>query len=103
MENRTRFALEIAKAVREAWGLEKSLFVRLSASDWHEHGEKDEQGNWISWDIEQTKYLADKLAALGVDLIDTSSAGVDAAQKIVIGPGCQVRLMQAGSGGRLLS
>lgn len=91
LENRARFALEIAAASRKAWGEDKPLFVRLSATDWAEQGEKDAQGNWISWGIEQTRWLVDELIKVsGADLIDTSSGGLWAAQKIAIGPGYQV-------------
>lgn len=79
-DNRTRFALEIAKAVRADWPNRFPLFVRISASDWVEGG----------WDIEQSVALSRKLCALGVDLIDCSSGGLAPQQKITLGPGYQV-------------
>lgn len=90
LENRARCALEITAAARKAWGEDKPMFVRVSATDWDERGEKDAQGNWISWGIEQTRWLVNELVKVGVDLIDASSGGNWAAQKIAVGPGYQV-------------
>ncbi len=64
-ENRTRLALEIARAVRGVWPERFPLFVRLSATDWVEGG----------WDAEQTVELAKLLRGEGVDLIDVTSGG----------------------------
>jgi 2,4-dienoyl-CoA reductase-like NADH-dependent reductase (Old Yellow Enzyme family) len=64
-ENRMRFALEIAEAVRAAWPDEKPLFMRISAQDWHPDG----------WQIEDSIALALELKARGVDVIDCSSGG----------------------------
>jgi 2,4-dienoyl-CoA reductase-like NADH-dependent reductase (Old Yellow Enzyme family) len=75
-EQRIRFALEITGAVRAEWPRELPLFVRISASDWAEGG----------WDIDQSVELARRLRAIGVDLIDCSSGGLAAHQRIAIGP-----------------
>ncbi len=64
-ENRTRFAVEVVRAVRRVWPERLPLFVRLSATDWADGG----------WDIEQTVELARILRGEGVDLIDASSGG----------------------------
>jgi 2,4-dienoyl-CoA reductase-like NADH-dependent reductase (Old Yellow Enzyme family) len=80
----------VVKAIRSVWG-EKPLFVRLSASDWAEGPEKDSDGKWLQWGIEQTILLTGELKKLGVDLIDVSSGGNWAAQKIPVVPGYQVR------------
>ncbi|HEX3744370.1 MAG TPA: NADH:flavin oxidoreductase/NADH oxidase [Bryobacteraceae bacterium] len=79
-ENRIRFALETAQAVRAVWPERLPLFVRISASDWVEGG----------WDIDQSVEFARRLRGLGVDLIDCSSGGLDPRQKIQLGPGYQV-------------
>jgi 2,4-dienoyl-CoA reductase-like NADH-dependent reductase (Old Yellow Enzyme family) len=79
-ENRVRLTLEVAAAVRGAWPAELPLFVRLSATDWAEGG----------WTVEETVQLSAQLKALGVDLIDCSSAGLTPAQQITLGPGYQV-------------
>jgi hypothetical protein len=65
--------------------------VRLSATDWAEGPEKDANGKWLQWGIEQTVRLTGELKQLGVDLIDISSGGNWAAQKIAVKPGYQVR------------
>jgi 2,4-dienoyl-CoA reductase-like NADH-dependent reductase (Old Yellow Enzyme family) len=61
LENRTRFPLEVTRAVRAAWGDDRPLFYRVSASDWAEGGEKGEDGQYLSWGIEQSIYLAKEL------------------------------------------
>ena len=89
LENRFRWVLRLVKRVREAWGEDKPLFMRLSATDWAEGPEKDEEGIWKSWGIKQSTILVGKLKELGVDLIDTSSGGNWAEQKITVGPAYQ--------------
>ena len=79
-ENRTRLALEVTRAVRAEWPKERPLWIRLSATDWAEGG----------WDVEQTVRLAAILRGEGVDLVDCSSGGAVAHQKIELGPGYQV-------------
>lgn len=79
-ENRTRFALEVVRAVRSVWPDELPLWMRVSATDWAEGG----------WDLEQSVRLARMVGPLGVDLIDCSSGGAVHHQKIEVGPGYQV-------------
>jgi len=79
-ENRIRFALEVARAVRAVWPGHLPLFLRISATDWVEGG----------WDIGDSVELARRLGALGVGLIDCSSGGLAPQQKIALGPGYQV-------------
>jgi 2,4-dienoyl-CoA reductase-like NADH-dependent reductase (Old Yellow Enzyme family) len=80
LENRMRFPLRVAEAVRKAWPGHLPLFVRISASDWKEGG----------WDIRQSIELCKRLKALGIDLIDCSSGGNIADAKIALVPGYQV-------------
>ncbi|OSQ35829.1 NADH:flavin oxidoreductase/NADH oxidase [Thalassospira mesophila] len=80
LENRMRFALEVYDAVRVAFGAEKPVGMRISASDWVEGG----------WDIEQSVVLAKALKERGCDFIHVSSGGLHAAQQIPIGPNYQV-------------
>lgn len=80
LENRMRFPLRVARAVRQAWPERLPLFVRLSVTDWAEGG----------WDVEQSVTLAKALRDVGVDLIDCSSGGLVAHAKIPVGPGYQV-------------
>jgi 2,4-dienoyl-CoA reductase-like NADH-dependent reductase (Old Yellow Enzyme family) len=79
-ENRIRFAVETAHAVRAVWPDEFPLAVRLSCTDWVEGG----------WDIEQSIELSRRLKAGGVDLIDCSSGGGVADARIPVGAGYQV-------------
>jgi 2,4-dienoyl-CoA reductase-like NADH-dependent reductase (Old Yellow Enzyme family) len=79
-ENRIRFAIETAKAVRAVWPEHLPLFVRISASDWVEGG----------WDIDESVELSRRLCSLGVDLIDCSSGGLAPQQKIKLAAGYQV-------------
>jgi 2,4-dienoyl-CoA reductase-like NADH-dependent reductase (Old Yellow Enzyme family) len=79
-DDRVRFPLECAEAVRNALPDRCPLFVRVSTTDWTEGG----------WDVEQSIELARRLKALGVDVIDCSSGGNVATAKIPVGPGYQV-------------
>jgi len=80
LENRMRAPLEVVRAVRAAWPEEKSLFVRISATDWVEGG----------WDLDQSIAFARELAREGVDVVDCSSGGLSTEQEIDVGPGYQV-------------
>lgn len=66
LENRMRFPLEVARAVRAAWPQEKPLFVRCSSID-------DVDGGWS---LEDTLVFAKELAKIGVDVVDCSSGGI---------------------------
>jgi len=79
-ENRTRLALEVTRAVRAAWPGDLPLWVRISAKDWAEGG----------WDVDEAVRLAALLRDAGVDLVDSSSAGAVAHQKVGLAPGYQV-------------
>ena len=80
-----RFPLEVAKAVREALPPELPLFVRVSATDWGEGG----------WGLEDTLAFAERLKALGVDLLDLSSGGVVPGVRVPVAPGFQVPFADA--------
>lgn len=84
-DNRVRFALETAAAVRRTWPEKLPLFVRVSATDWVEGG----------WDLPQTIELSRRLKDLGVDFIDCSSGGAAPKAKIPAGPGFQVPFASA--------
>ena len=79
-ENRIRFALETAGAVRNVWPEQRPLWVRISATDWMDGG----------WTPDESVELARRLRGLGVDLIDCSSGGTDAAAQVPVAPGYQV-------------
>lgn len=80
LENRLRFPLRVARAVREEWPVELPLFVRISATDWVAGG----------WDIDQSVILARQLKEIGVDLIDCSSGFAVPDEPVPFGPGFQV-------------
>src|SRR5918992_2978925 len=66
LENRMRFPLEVAAEVRKAWPASKPLFLRVSSID-------DVEGGWS---IDDTVTFARELKALGVDVVDCSSGGI---------------------------
>jgi len=78
-ENRTRLLREVVTAVRAEWPERLPLLVRISATDWMDGG----------WNADETVELSRKLKALGVDLVDVSSAGLVPNAKIPAGPGFQ--------------
>lgn len=84
-EKRIRFLLEIVAAIREVWPKAYPLFVRISASDWNEHG----------WQIEDSIKLANILKTNGVDLMDCSSGGIVSHVKIPAAPNYQVPFSDA--------
>jgi 2,4-dienoyl-CoA reductase-like NADH-dependent reductase (Old Yellow Enzyme family) len=91
LAGRSRFLLEVVRAVRDVWPDDRPLFVRLSGTDWVPGG----------WDVEQTTEVTRLLAAAGVDLVDVSSGGLSPDQQIPLGPGYQVplaRTVREGSG-----
>ncbi|MDH7786286.1 2,4-dienoyl-CoA reductase-like NADH-dependent reductase (Old Yellow Enzyme family) [Ochrobactrum sp. 19YEA23] len=85
LENRMRFPLEIFDAVRAVFPADRPVTIRLSGTDWAEGG----------WDVEQTAALSEALAARGCAAIHVSSGGLDAGQKIPVGPSYQVPLARA--------
>ncbi|KAF7303243.1 NADH:flavin oxidoreductase 2 [Mycena kentingensis (nom. inval.)] len=96
LENRMRFPTRVIKRVREVWGDDKPLFVRISASDWAEGPEKSEDGTWLQWGIEQSTIFAGELKKAGLcDMLDVSSGGNWAKQKIPVKHGYQVHFSEA--------
>jgi 2,4-dienoyl-CoA reductase-like NADH-dependent reductase (Old Yellow Enzyme family) len=91
-EGRTRLVTEVVRAVRSAVPDEVPLALRVSHTDWVEGG----------WTTEETVELARRVRALGVDLMDVSSGGIDPGrQRIPVGPGYQVpgaEAVRAGAG-----
>jgi 2,4-dienoyl-CoA reductase-like NADH-dependent reductase (Old Yellow Enzyme family) len=79
-ENRIRFLMETARAVRAVWPERQPLTIRLSCTDWVERG----------WTIEESVELARRLKGEGVDLIDCSSGGSSPLARIPVEPGYQV-------------
>lgn len=79
-ENRIRFLLEIVKEVNCVLDDKHPLFVRISATDYHEEG----------WNLEESIELAKILKEHQIDLIDVSSGGNYADAKITLFDGYQV-------------
>lgn len=92
LENRARLLLRVVDAVREVAGDAVPLFVRISATDHAEGGfTPDEAAVTAGWAIEH-----------GADLIDVSSGGLVAHQRIDVHPGYQVPLAETvRQGGRI--
>ena len=84
-DNRMRFPLMVADAVRREMPADFPLFVRISATDWAAGG----------WSLEDSVELARALRVVGVDLIDCSSGGLVPHAKVEIGPGYQVPFARA--------
>jgi 2,4-dienoyl-CoA reductase-like NADH-dependent reductase (Old Yellow Enzyme family) len=80
IENRMRFPLSVAEAIRAAWPRDLPLLARISATDWVPGG----------WDPEQAVVFCNELRHVGMDLIDCSSGGTVPEQVIPYGPGYQV-------------
>lgn len=64
LQNRMRFALEVAEAVRAVWPADKPLFMRLSCLD------------DAGWTLADSVTLGRELRTKGVDVIDCSSGGI---------------------------
>lgn len=80
LENRIRFPLEVAGALRRAWPDHLPVFVRISCTDWIEGG----------WDLAQSVEFCRRLKNLGIDLVDCSSGALAPHAKIPAAPGFQV-------------
>jgi 2,4-dienoyl-CoA reductase-like NADH-dependent reductase (Old Yellow Enzyme family) len=86
LTHRARLLMAVLDAVRAEWPDDLPLFVRLSCTDWIDGG----------WDLDDTVELARLLKARGdVDLIDCSSGGIDARQRVPTHPGYQVPFARA--------
>lgn len=83
LENRMRFAVEVARAVRQA-APTLMLGARLSVKDWVDGGLTEDE----------TVEVAKALKAEGVSYICCSSGGNSPHQKIPSGPGYQVHLAE---------
>lgn len=66
LESRMRFPLEIAQEIRAVWPDDKPMFTRVSAVDNVEGG----------LTIEDTIAFSERLAEIGVDVVDCSSGGM---------------------------
>ncbi|KAL6786697.1 hypothetical protein J3E68DRAFT_447028 [Trichoderma sp. SZMC 28012] len=86
-ENRARLALELVEATRQIIPKGMPLFARISATDWLDTN--PEWNGGPSWNVDESIKLAKLFAQRGVDVLDVSSGGNHALQKVIGGPGYQ--------------
>ena len=79
---RVRFPLEVFDAVRANFPANKSVGIRISATDWVEGG----------WDLEQSVEFIKLLKERGCAFVDVSSGSLSPRQQIPVGPLYQVPL-----------
>ncbi len=79
LENRMRFPLMVAQALRDVWPAHLPVFFRISATDWTDGG----------WSIEDSVVYVNELKKIGIDLIDVSTGGNVSGAKIPLTPGYQ--------------
>lgn len=87
LENRMRFAVEVARSIRTNWHEGYPLAFRLSATDWLEGG----------LEVEDTVQIAKALKDAGVDMIDCSTGGIggkERPRRMVIEEGFQAPFAQ---------
>ncbi|KAL9931590.1 hypothetical protein V8E36_009587 [Tilletia maclaganii] len=89
-ENRTRFLLDTVRAIKQRWP-DRSLWVRISATDFAEHLEPDQE----TWNVESSIKLAHLLEKENVDFLDVSAGGNTPEQRIQPGPGYQLGFASA--------
>ncbi len=80
LENRMRFPLEVARALRDTWPRDKALGARLSATDFAEGG----------FTPAEAVTYARELHAIGFDFVCVSGGGLVPQQRIKVEPGYQV-------------
>lgn len=84
LENRMRFPLRVARAVRAAVPQQVALGARITGTDWVEGG----------FSVEDAARFASELRDIGIQYVDVSSGGVVPHVKIPTGPGYQVPLAE---------
>ena len=80
LENRMRFPLEVAAAVRAVWPRSKALGMRITGSDWIAGGITPEE----------TGIFARELREIGLDYVCVSSGGISPQARPEVSPGYQV-------------
>lgn len=84
-ENRSRFLIDVFRAIRAEINPNIAVGIRISATDWVDGG----------WNLAESIELAELLEELGCDYIHVSSGGLSDQQQIPISPNYQVPLAQA--------
>ena len=82
LENRMRFPLEVARAVKDALPRDTVLGARIMGTDWTDNG----------WSPDDAAAFAKALKALGAGYVCVSSGGTVPGVKIPQGPGYQLAL-----------
>ena len=82
LENRMRYPLEVFRAMRSVWPVDKPMAVRVSASDWMPDGSGTTP--------DETVAIAKMLKAAGCDILDVSSGGNSPASEVGYGRMYQV-------------
>ena len=85
LQNRCRFPLKVAAAVRQVVPRSHILGVRMTGDDWLDGG----------WTVEDAVYLARALENLGIDYLCVSSGGIVPITDLKFKPGYQVHLARA--------
>ena len=85
LENRMRYPLEVAAAIREVWPRRKALGMRITGTDWVDGGITSEEAG----------VFAGKLRDIGFDYVCVSSGGISPAARPAIAQGYQVPLAAA--------
>jgi anthraniloyl-CoA monooxygenase len=85
LENRMRFPVEVLRAVREVWPIDKPISVRISAEDWV--GERGVSGDDA---VEISKIFYDN----GADIIHVSAGQTSSEQKPIYGRMFQAHLSE---------
>jgi 2,4-dienoyl-CoA reductase-like NADH-dependent reductase (Old Yellow Enzyme family) len=80
LENRMRFPLEVAHAMRAAWPRSKVLGAKISGTDFADGG----------WTPDDAVAYARELRSVGLDYVTVSGGGVVLDAKVPTGPGYQV-------------
>ena len=75
IENRLKYPLEVFKAIREVFPIEKPISVRISATDWAENGISEQE----------VITIATAFKAAGADIINVSTGNTVAGQKPLTG------------------
>lgn len=84
LENRMRFPLQVARAVREVVPRERIVGMRITGTDWREDGIRPEEA----------VALTNTLKAAGLDYVCVSSGGIVPGLQIPVGPDYQVPLAE---------
>ncbi|MDE1161207.1 MAG: NADH:flavin oxidoreductase/NADH oxidase [Acidobacteriaceae bacterium] len=79
-DDRFRFPLEVAAAMRNLWPSDLPMFVRVSATDWVDGGIQ----------VDDTVEFAKALREIGIDLMDCSTGGLTPRAQVPLSFGFQV-------------